>query len=434
MDPIRWVDNRTLLLCLWMLVTVFSALMLGVRSLYPRLPGIGSVTAGFCLGTVATFLFVPAGWLPVALSMAGGGGAAMLSSIFLYRGILEFCRHRTPPRREGISRRDPIATKPPANLLPLLYAVAVPAEGLLLYSSGIHLNPAVCLGTLTVTLALARFLMAWTLLRSAAGRKQLLAFAGTMGLFGLLAAARTLLLLVSPPPTPLELLQHDRTQSATLMMSATLVCVQGLFYLLMFAGSIAETMEEQAQLDYVSGTLNRRGIESALEGEIARSRRSPGEFAVLLIDIDHFKTVNDRFGHAAGDEALRRVAAGIGATIRVYDVLGRFGGDEFLLLLPHTGGPAAMLIAERLREAVQAEPGTADSPSLTLSIGVTICSQAEQLTDILARADEALYEAKLAGRDRAILNPAGAPEWNIRVEQTEGTPPAISLKTDPSLV
>ncbi len=403
MDSTSWVDNRTLLLCLCILLAVFSAMMIGLRSFYPRLPGIDAVTTGFCLGTVATLLFVPAGWLPISIPVAGGGGAAFLSSIFLYRGLLEFFRAQASPPHPAIvlpGRRPPA---PSANLLPILYFSGPAAEALLIYWTIFRPNPAGCIVAITAVLALGRYLMAWTLFRAAAGRRHILAFAGTMLVFGMLASAHAVSFLFSARSIALQVMQHDVPQCVTLALSTALVCVQGIFYLMMFAGSVADGIEEQAQLDLVSCTLNRRGIECALTAEVARTQRSDATFAVLLIDVDRFKSVNDQFGHAAGDEALRRVAAAIARSIRAYDVLGRFGGDEFLLLLPQTGSGGAMMTAERLREAVRAETGLPGDLRLTLSVGVTVCSRQEPPPEILARADQALYRAKHAGRDGVRL-------------------------------
>ena len=127
------------------------------------------------------------------------------------------------------------------------------------------------------------------------------------------------------------------------------------------------------------------------------------------LDLDHFKQINDMHGHAAGDEALRAAARAIGSVLRIYDKLSRYGGDEFLILLPETSGDDAMLTAGRIRSALAEalEPGNSalpPPPAFTLSIGITHCNNYEEAIDILARADSALYQAKRSGRDCVRLH------------------------------
>ncbi|GAA0572203.1 GGDEF domain-containing protein [Kribbella sandramycini] len=152
--------------------------------------------------------------------------------------------------------------------------------------------------------------------------------------------------------------------------------------------------------------------------EMLRGSRSQGEpMAVLLIDIDHFKQVNDRHGHLVGDEALRAVATILRSAIRVKDVIGRFGGEEFVIALPDTGIDEATVTADRLRNAVAASPlaamcaGVLDDPDLdpdtfqlTVSIGVAVYpADGVTVDELLQRADRAMYAAKAAGRNRVRL-------------------------------
>jgi len=398
MGIFAWIDNRTLLACQCMLIAVFSVMMVGLRSLYPGLEGIKSIALGFLFGVPATLLLTLHGIIPSRLSILGGGMFVCLSSIFLYRGIRQFCceqeqRAKASPSSE---RRDP-----PTNLLPLLYGTSVVVMGILYYFGQVHERYGPCVFALTGMLALGRGAMAWTLFRCAGGRLQMQMFAVSTTLFALVTASHAIASLIYAVPE--TIMAHNSGQSFGLVMSVIFICAQGIFYQLMFAGGVTESVHEQAQLDHLSGVLNRRGIELALKAELARTKRSRISLAVMLIDVDHFKSINDRSGHAAGDESLRAVARGISKTIRVYDTLGRFGGDEFLVLLPETNGENAMMTAARIREAVRAEPGLTGLPHITLSIGVTCCSSAEEMMAILARADAALYEAKRDGRDRVTM-------------------------------
>ena len=163
-------------------------------------------------------------------------------------------------------------------------------------------------------------------------------------------------------------------------------------------------LSEKAQRDDMTGMLNRGAFLSALDATRGLQRRG----ALLLVDADHFKSINDTYGHQAGDEALRQIAAAIGRAVRAEDIVGRIGGEEFAVML--TGASAGVLrsVAERIRAEVEAIPfgerfGT--SRALTVSIGGTRCPPEAQVADILRSADLALYAAKDRGRNRVILNP-----------------------------
>ena len=147
-----------------------------------------------------------------------------------------------------------------------------------------------------------------------------------------------------------------------------------------------------------------------LERELARSVRHNGRTAVLLADLDHFKSINDTYGHPAGDEVLLEVARRLAKTVRSYDSLGRIGGEEFLVVLPGCAAPDAVARADQLREAVAASPiSTAQgSISVTVSIGVIVAQEGVVSSkDVLREVDIALYAAKAAGRNRCSLAEPG---------------------------
>jgi len=161
-------------------------------------------------------------------------------------------------------------------------------------------------------------------------------------------------------------------------------------------------IEELAELDELTGSFNRRCIMRMLDEEIARSTRSGLPCSVALIDLDHFKRVNDTYGHPIGDEVLRTFAITMFANIRNVDRFGRYGGEEFLLVLPdmpHDGGMRAL---DRLRAIVANLDWSAFSPGMkvTLSAGVATLKPSETTDSFLARADRALYAAKAQGRNR----------------------------------
>jgi diguanylate cyclase (GGDEF)-like protein len=163
----------------------------------------------------------------------------------------------------------------------------------------------------------------------------------------------------------------------------------------------------QANTDSLTGLFNRRKGWEVLEYEIVRSERYRRPLSIILLDIDHFKTVNDTHGHLAGDRVLQAVANGARETIRSVDILIRWGGEEFVVLLPETDLEAALLTAERLRAAI-AEirikvPN--EELSVTASIGVTRKDEnTPDLETFIARADQALYIAKYKGRNQVATS------------------------------
>jgi diguanylate cyclase (GGDEF)-like protein len=167
----------------------------------------------------------------------------------------------------------------------------------------------------------------------------------------------------------------------------------------------ANDLEMLAALDWLTCLYNRRHFESLAQAELSRSQRYMRPLSVLMIDIDHFKDVNDHYGHPAGDQVIRGIANVLVATKREGDVAARVGGEEFALMLPETTEAAATQMAERLREQLQLSPPIVNGERLavTLSIGVAGATvKTTSIETLLACADQALYQAKGAGRDRVV--------------------------------
>jgi len=175
---------------------------------------------------------------------------------------------------------------------------------------------------------------------------------------------------------------------------------------------LVNDLQRLARRDGLTGLLNRRAMHDLLDAQAALRRRADDRFSVLMIDVDHFKAVNDRHGHATGDRALAHIARLMTQALRAEDRLGRLGGEEFLVLLPGADRRSALAQAERLRLSVRAAPmHDADvgvDVALTISIGVAEWAGAdEDGSRLLARADQALYRAKGLGRDRVEAAPIG---------------------------
>ena len=162
---------------------------------------------------------------------------------------------------------------------------------------------------------------------------------------------------------------------------------------------------QSALRDPLTDTGNRIAMDQTLQREIDMSRRHLQPLSLLMLDIDHFKHINDTHGHSAGDDVLKAVAASIKSQLRNVDMVFRYGGEEFLILLSNTGREAAAMVGERLRFAAQAEDYLADGKliELTVSLGCSTLLPGESAESLLRRADSALYVAKREGRNRLAM-------------------------------
>lgn len=175
---------------------------------------------------------------------------------------------------------------------------------------------------------------------------------------------------------------------------------------------VSAELDRLARTDALTGIANRRAFFDVLGVEFRRSRRYGRHLSVLMLDLDHFKAVNDRWGHPFGDHVLRELARLVAANVRESDILGRYGGEEFALALPETAEAAALGVGEKLRAAVEEhEFRTEDTPPvdeppvrITISIGVASLPVEEEQDEVelIGRADQALYEAKRTGRNRVV--------------------------------
>jgi two-component system cell cycle response regulator len=176
-----------------------------------------------------------------------------------------------------------------------------------------------------------------------------------------------------------------------------------------YADALRDRLEESLEMavtDPLTGLYNRRYVVSRLRQGLDVLERSGEPVSVALIDIDHFKRINDGWGHQAGDRVLKGFAERLGRELRAIDIAGRYGGEEFVIIFAGDGAAAAMEAAERARAAMAREPflmaSSGESMAVTLSAGVAEAMPGDDVQDVLERADAALYEAKAAGRNQII--------------------------------
>jgi len=197
-----------------------------------------------------------------------------------------------------------------------------------------------------------------------------------------------------------------------ILLESTIALILMAFGTLMLVNEhVTHELRRVAEKDFLTGVFNRRAFLGLLDKAGSLAHRTQSALPVLLLDLDHFKQINDRFGHRVGDEALRHFVAVAEACLRKHDVLGRMGGEEFAVFLPQTSRDDAQRVSERLRALVAAQPLMTDRGpvSLTVSIGMALCQPGEAPENALNRADQAMYQAKEAGRNRVVsLQTAGA--------------------------
>jgi diguanylate cyclase (GGDEF)-like protein len=196
-----------------------------------------------------------------------------------------------------------------------------------------------------------------------------------------------------------QLYSPSGVQMAYMASYTFVLLMASVGFALLASERMREAFEHQATHDALTNVLNRRALLERLQQEMARCKRYKTLCAVLMLDLDHFKRVNDRHGHQVGDEVLKAFVRRVGQALRPNDLLGRLGGEEFLIVLPHTDGPSAQATAQRILRAVAQPDGAL--PVCTVSIGLAAWTpQDESALDLMARADKAMYAAKANGRNR----------------------------------
>jgi diguanylate cyclase (GGDEF)-like protein len=261
---------------------------------------------------------------------------------------------------------------------------------------------------ISVVLAWMLGYCAWTIYRSPEARGTVRHVAGGAFLVSSLIMAYRSVVLVFDPGQVLTVFQLTHVQLLTYAIGGILPVVATVGFLLLCTERSQRELERAARVDYLTDVYNRRAIEELGTRAIAAARRHGMSLSLLVVDVDHFKRINDELGHAAGDLALVRTVARIRLALRAEDLLGRLGGEEFIVLMPNTDGSSAAAAAERIRESFSGHPLELDGHrrAVTLSIGVAVLAPADRhFSQLLQRADRAMYSAKRAGRDLVMSDP-----------------------------
>jgi diguanylate cyclase (GGDEF)-like protein len=166
---------------------------------------------------------------------------------------------------------------------------------------------------------------------------------------------------------------------------------------------VNESLKDMALRDALTGIYNRRYLDEALERQIGICRRYSDALSMIMIDIDHFKRINDTLGHQAGDQVLIHLARTLQANLRDADIFARYGGEEFAVVLPRTSLDSASIVANKLQRVLAGQSFPNLGWPLTISLGIAEFQTGESRTDLISRADQALYSAKTKGRNQAVL-------------------------------
>jgi diguanylate cyclase (GGDEF)-like protein len=364
---------------------------------------------GFCVGSAQLYVLTLAVmWHAVWLGYMPTDLAWLISVLMVLTWTLVFTLVRS-----GWSRRfsDPVLTMPHAMAAIFNTVVAYALLGPLRADIFVLLAQAIALTMFRVRPRQSLLLGLWAI--------------------GLMGAAQVWLgLWATPVVDPVVLVSHAVVGGVTLWALALVA---------MWVAELREKIAAQAQrlqdtlgqvqalatTDMLTGLLNRRQIEQVMSDEMARAARTGSPLSVAVLDLDHFKRINDLYGHRMGDEVLRRFASLIKAELRALDHSGRWGGEEFLVLMPHVSADQALVALERIRHKLSELPMSEhESLRVTLSAGLAVWQVGESLELVIDRADAALYEAKHAGRNRvaqampSVASPmsegVAAPGWPPR--------------------
>lgn len=262
---------------------------------------------------------------------------------------------------------------------------------------------AVCVGASLLLLATVRLI--WQHGRAAMPTFSL-ALALAYSLLALALLARAVQALASDGLSKVSIDAPGRANVALVMAVMFVGGCMNLAQIRLVLGRVLQRLTAQARTDALTGTANRRGLLHSLQDIHTRARRGGHAYAVLMVDIDHFKAINDLHGHAAGDRVLQRVAQGLREGLRHGDVVARWGGEEFCVLLPRIAAADAQVLAQRMA----AQIAHSGEPRVTVSIGVAQMQAGdEQAEPVVQRADAALYRAKDLGRNRVEVCLQAAP-------------------------
>ena len=389
-QPALKVHSPTLLIIAALLTALVTTVLYAVWSFNRNIPGLRLWMVSFLLGSVFSVSLLVRDWFPEVVAVAISQGSVSLAA------YLCLMASRMYMGRRPFSHWYAVVGIGALMVASVYFTVVRPHLGMRFVFVG--LGAGICFLLTARTMADGG-------VRRVPARYLFALVAGLHGLFLLLRPALFKLAPVAPGGLPDAGLVALVSQFV-LLEAIVAVVLLGFGALMLANEFITSELRHLAEMDPLTNVFNRRAFLTLLDKAISAAQRTGTAVPVLVMDLDHFKNINDTWGHRAGDDVLRHFVMLAHRCLRKEDVMGRLGGEEFAIFLPNASAAGALAVAERLRALVEAQPVATGPQSipLTVSVGVTLCAHGDAAGAALQRADEAMYLAKERGRNRVEVS------------------------------
>ena len=389
-QPALKVHSPTLLIIAALLTALVTTVLYAVWSFNRNIPGLRLWMVSFLLGSVFSVSLLVRDWFPEVVAVVISQGSVSLAA------YLCLMASRMYMGRRPFSHWYAVVGIGDLMVASVYFTVVQPHLGMRFVFVG--LGAGICFLLTARTMADGG-------VRRVPARYLFALVAGLHGLFLLLRPALFKLAPVAPGGLPDAGLVTLVSQFV-LLEAIVAVVLLGFGALMLANEFITSELRHLAEMDPLTNVFNRRAFLTLLDKAISAAQRTGTAVPVLVMDLDHFKNINDTWGHRAGDDVLRHFVMLAHRCLRTEDVMGRLGGEEFAIFLPNASAAGALAVAERLRALVEAQPVATGPQSipLTVSVGVTLCAHGDAAGAALQRADEAMYLAKERGRNRVEVS------------------------------
>ncbi len=389
-QPALKVHSPTLLIIAALLTALVTTVLYAVWSFNRNIPGLRLWMVSFLLGSVFSVSLLVRDWFPEVVAVVISQGSVSLAA------YLCLMASRMYMGRRPFSHWYAVVGIGALMVASVYFTVVQPHLGMRFVFVG--LGAGICFLLTARTMADGG-------VRRVPARYLFALVAGLHGLFLLLRPALFKLAPVAPGGLPDAGLVALVSQFV-LLEAIVAVVLLGFGALMLANEFITSELRHLAEMDPLTNVFNRRAFLTLLDKAISAAQRTGTAVPVLVMDLDHFKNINDTWGHRAGDDVLRHFVMLAHRCLRKEDVMGRLGGEEFAIFLPNASAAGALAVAERLRALVEAQPVATGPQSipLTVSVGVTLCAHGDAAGAALQRADEAMYLAKERGRNRVEVS------------------------------
>ena len=389
-QPALKVHSPTLLIIAALLTALVTTVLYAVWSFNRNIPGLRLWMVSFLLGSVFSVRLLVRDWFPEVVAVVISQGSVSLAA------YLCLMASRMYMGRRPFSHWYAVVGIGALMVASVYFTVVQPHLGMRFVFVG--LGAGICFLLTARTMADGG-------VRRVPARYLFALVAGLHGLFLLLRPALFKLAPVAPGGLPDAGLVALVSQFV-LLEAIVAVVLLGFGALMLANEFITSELRHLAEMDPLTNVFNRRAFLTLLDKAISAAQRTGTAVPVLVMDLDHFKNINDTWGHRAGDDVLRHFVMLAHRCLRKEDVMGRLGGEEFAIFLPNASAAGALAVAERLRALVEAQPVATGPQSipLTVSVGVTLCAHGDAAGAALQRADEAMYLAKERGRNRVEVS------------------------------